>query len=127
MQQSVSTMSWEGVMLSGQQAIVAKLQLLPQVRHEYPTVDIQPSTSQNAMIIFVQGKLKVRRLLCSIANAMYANGMVEALTIRLCVRVLYGPQIEENPPILFTQVFQLVAHQPGQYYIHNDVFRLQYG
>lgn len=59
-------MSWEGVMLSGQQAIVGKLQQLPQVQHEFPTVDIQPSTSQNAMIIFVQGKLKVRRLPCCI-------------------------------------------------------------
>ncbi|KAF4321579.1 hypothetical protein JM18_003662 [Phytophthora kernoviae] len=91
--QDVSNMSWEGQMSTGQQAIVAKLQALPAVRHEYPTIDIQPSTSGNAMIIFVQGKL----------------------------------QIEENPPIQFTQVFQLVAHQPGQYYIHNDVFRLQYG
>ncbi|GMF29207.1 unnamed protein product [Phytophthora fragariaefolia] len=86
-------MSWEGQMSTGQQAIMAKLQGLPAVRHEFPTVDIQPSTSGNAMIIFVQGKI----------------------------------QIEENNPIQFTQVFQLVAHQPGQYYIHNDVFRLQYG
>ncbi|RLN97510.1 hypothetical protein BBJ28_00015134 [Nothophytophthora sp. Chile5] len=84
---------WEGQMSTGQQAIMTKLQALPAVRHEFPTVDIQPSTSSNAMIIFVQGKL----------------------------------QIEENNPIQFTQVFQLVAHQPGQYYIHNDVFRLQYG
>ncbi|EGZ13229.1 hypothetical protein PHYSODRAFT_286573 [Phytophthora sojae] len=91
--QGVSNMSWEGQMSTGQQAIMAKLQGLPAVRHEFPTVDIQPSTSGNAMIIFVQGKI----------------------------------QIEENNPIQFTQVFQLVAHQPGQYYIHNDVFRLQYG
>lgn len=89
MQQPVSTMSWEGAMLSGQQAIMGKLQLLPQVQHEYPTVDIQPSTSQNAMIIFVQGKLKVRCLLCSIVSVMYANEMVEALTIRLCVCSLW--------------------------------------
>lgn len=65
-QQPVSTMTWEGTLLSGQQAIVAKLQQLPAVQHEFPTVDIQPSTSQNAMIIFVQGKLRVRRLSCSI-------------------------------------------------------------
>lgn len=52
-------MTWEGTMLSGQQAIVEKLQQLPQVRHEYPTLDIQPSTSGNAMIIFVQGKIQV--------------------------------------------------------------------
>lgn len=53
-------MTWEGTMLSGQQAIVQKLQTLPAVRHEYPTLDIQPSTSGNAMIIFVQGKIQVR-------------------------------------------------------------------
>ncbi|KAF1333334.1 Nuclear transport factor 2, partial [Globisporangium splendens] len=88
--QDVSTMSWEGTMLTGQQAIVQKLSQLPQVLHEYPTVDVQPSTSPNAILIFVQGKLK----------------------------------IEDNNPIQFTQVFQLVAHQQGAYYIHNDVFRL---
>ncbi|KAI9917287.1 hypothetical protein PsorP6_013090 [Peronosclerospora sorghi] len=91
--QDVSNMSWEGQRTTGQQAIMTKLQGLPVMRHEYPTIDVQPSTSGNAIIIFVQGKL----------------------------------QIEENNPILFTQVFQLVAHQPGQYYIHNDIFRLQYG
>lgn len=47
-------------MLTGQQAIVQKLSQLPPVQHEYPTVDVQPSTSPNAILIFVQGKLKVR-------------------------------------------------------------------
>lgn len=60
MQQGVSSMTWEGTMLSGQQSIVQKLQTLPAVRHEFPTLDIQPSTSGNAMIIFVQGKIQVR-------------------------------------------------------------------
>lgn len=54
-------MSWEGVMVTGQQEIVQKLSSLPQVRHSSPTIDIQPSTSSNAMIIFVQGKIQVRR------------------------------------------------------------------
>ncbi|CAK4083920.1 unnamed protein product [Aphanomyces euteiches] len=35
--------------------------------------------------------------------------------------------IDSNPPLQFTQVFQLVAHQPGQFYVHNDIFRLIYG
>ncbi|ETV76836.1 hypothetical protein H257_09279 [Aphanomyces astaci] len=35
--------------------------------------------------------------------------------------------IDTNPPLQFTQVFQLVAHSPGQFYVHNDVFRLIYG
>lgn len=29
-------------------------------------------------------------------------------------------------PLLFSQVFQLVATGPGQYYVHNEVFRLLY-
>jgi hypothetical protein len=27
----------------------------------------------------------------------------------------------------FFEVFQLVGTGPGQYYVHNDVFRLNYG
>ncbi|TMW69267.1 hypothetical protein Poli38472_001423 [Pythium oligandrum] len=90
--QPVSSMSWEGTLLSGQQAIMEKLSQLPTVRHQTSSLDIQPSTSNSAMLIFVQGKLA----------------------------------IDESPPIQFTQVFQLVAHQQGAYYIHNDIFRLQY-
>ena len=29
-------------------------------------------------------------------------------------------------PIHFCQCFQLVASAPGSYYIHNDIFRLNY-
>jgi len=37
-------------------------------------------------------------------------------------------QIEgQTQPLLFAQSFVLVATNPGQYYIHNDVFRLIYG
>jgi hypothetical protein len=31
----------------------------------------------------------------------------------------------ENP-LLFSRVFQLVASGPGEYYVHNEVFRLLY-
>lgn len=34
--------------------------------------------------------------------------------------------ISGNPPLLFSQVFQLVASAPGQYYIHNEIFRINY-
>jgi hypothetical protein len=61
-QQPVSTMTWEGTMLSGQQAIVEKLGQLPAVRHQTNNMDVQPSTSNSAMIIFVQGKMQVRFL-----------------------------------------------------------------
>ncbi|DAZ98071.1 TPA: hypothetical protein N0F65_001946 [Lagenidium giganteum] len=91
--QAQSSLSWEGQMIQGQQAILEKFQQLPPCQHQFTTIDIQPSTSGSAMIIFVLGKLK----------------------------------IEENQPLQFSQVFQLVAHSPGAYYIHNDIFRLQYG
>lgn len=57
-------MSWEGVMVTGQQEILNKLQTLPAVQHDFGNLDIQPSTSPNAMIIVVQGKLKVRSSGC---------------------------------------------------------------
>ena len=36
-------------------------------------------------------------------------------------------KIDENPPLLFSETFQLVATGPGQYYVHNQLFRLIYG
>jgi hypothetical protein len=35
--------------------------------------------------------------------------------------------IDGGNPLLFSEVFQLVASSPGQYYIHNDIMRLNYG
>mmetsp|Transcript_8389 Transcript_8389/g.21586 ORF Transcript_8389/g.21586 Transcript_8389/m.21586 type:complete len:122 (-) Transcript_8389:99-464(-) len=34
--------------------------------------------------------------------------------------------IEQGKPLKFTQVFQLVAEAPNQYYLHNDMFRFNY-
>jgi hypothetical protein len=36
-------------------------------------------------------------------------------------------RIGNDNPLHFSQMFQLVAVGPGQYYVHNDVFRLIYG
>ena len=30
-------------------------------------------------------------------------------------------------PLHFSEFFHLVASAPGQYYVHNDIFRLNYG
>jgi hypothetical protein len=35
-------------------------------------------------------------------------------------------RIGTDPPIQFAQIFQLVATGPGQYYVHNEMFRLVY-
>jgi hypothetical protein len=44
----------------GQEKILEKLNKLPQTQHRAETVDIQPSVSNNAMLICVTGKLVVR-------------------------------------------------------------------
>ena len=36
-------------------------------------------------------------------------------------------KIGNDNPLLFSQLFQLVATGPGQYYVHNEIFRLIYG
>ena len=36
-------------------------------------------------------------------------------------------QIGGDNPLHFCEFFQLVGTGPGQYYVHNDVFRLNYG
>lgn len=36
-------------------------------------------------------------------------------------------QIGGDNPLHFCEFFQLVSTAPGQYYVHNDVFRLNYG
>ena len=33
-------------------------------------------------------------------------------------------RLEGGNPLLFSHVFQLVATGPGQYYVHNEIFRL---
>ncbi len=44
----------------------------------------------------------------------------------LLIYVVGHMKIGENPPLHFSQMFQLVATAPGQYYIHNEFFRLIY-
>eukprot|EP00978_Attheya_sp_CCMP212_P002371 scaffold4862_cov70-Attheya_sp.AAC.2 len=36
-------------------------------------------------------------------------------------------QIGGDNPLHFCEMFQLVSTGPGAYYVHNDVFRLNYG
>lgn len=35
-------------------------------------------------------------------------------------------KISDGNPLLFAHTFQLVATGPGQYYVHNELFRLIY-
>mmetsp|Transcript_37372 Transcript_37372/g.38052 ORF Transcript_37372/g.38052 Transcript_37372/m.38052 type:complete len:123 (-) Transcript_37372:22-390(-) len=45
----------------------------------------------------------------------------------LLVYVTGQLKIGNDNPLHFSQVFQLVSTAPGQYYVHNEMFRLVYG
>ncbi len=92
--QPQSSMTSEGNMVTGNAAIVENLKKVGPVKHTIKNHDVQPSTSNNAMLIFVVGS------------------------------VVIG---DSGNPIHFCQLFQLVSMGPGQFYIHNDMFRLNYG
>jgi len=64
------------------------------VTHTVKTIDVQPSCTPSAIMIFVTGSVQI-------------GG--------------------ETNPLHFCEMFQLVSTGPGAYYVHNDVFRLNYG
>ena len=86
-------MTFEGQQFQGAQAIVQKLASVGQVSHQIKSTDVQPSTSDSAILIFVTGSIA----------------------------------IGGDNPLHFCEFFQLVSTGPGQYYVHNDIFRLNYG
>mmetsp|Transcript_3639 Transcript_3639/g.4346 ORF Transcript_3639/g.4346 Transcript_3639/m.4346 type:complete len:122 (-) Transcript_3639:27-392(-) len=88
-----SIMTFEGQQFAGTQNIMQKLQSVGQVKHVVKGMDVQPSTSNTAILIFVTGTV----------------------------------QIDNGNPLHFCEMFQLVATAPEAYYVHNDIFRLNYG
>jgi hypothetical protein len=48
-------------------------------------------------------------------------------TSAIIIFVTGSIQIGGDNPLHFCEMFQLVSTGPGQYYVHNDVFRLNYG
>lgn len=87
-----SNLTFEGDAKRGRQQIMEKLRAMPAVMHQVQSVEVQPSVTQNAILVFCTGSIL----------------------------------IEPGKPIKFTQVFQLVAEGPNQYYLHNDIFRFLY-
>ena len=71
---------------------MARLRSVGQVKHEVKSMDVQPSTNSNSIIIFVTGGIK----------------------------------IGGDNPLHFCEMFQLMS-SGSSYYVHNDVFRLNYG
>uniref|UniRef100_A0A7S4MNW5 Nuclear transport factor 2 n=1 Tax=Odontella aurita TaxID=265563 RepID=A0A7S4MNW5_9STRA len=88
-----SMLTFEGQQHQGAQAVIAKLQGCGPVQHVVKSMDVQPSSNQSAILIFVTGTIK----------------------------------IGGDNPLHFCEMFQLVSTGPGAYYVHNDVFRLNYG
>jgi hypothetical protein len=86
-------MSFEGQQFQGPENIIGKFKGVGQVKHVVKSMDVQPSNSPSAIVIFVTGSI----------------------------------QIDGGNPLHFCEFFQLVSTGPGQYYVHNDVFRLNYG
>ncbi|CAK7239348.1 MAG: Nuclear transport factor 2 [Sporothrix thermara] len=54
------------------------------------------------------------------AQPSFNNGVLVLVTGQLQVD-------DEERPMNFTQVFQLAQDEAGQYYVHNDVFKLIFG
>lgn len=82
-------------------------------------MDVQPSTSENAMLIFVTGTVRVR-------GRCLSTGFCELVAAdhrRVCAQI----GSPDANPLLFSEMFQLVANGPGSYYVHNQVHRLNYG
>jgi Nuclear transport factor 2 (NTF2) domain len=92
-QQPSSMMTFEGQQYQGPEAIVNKLSAIGAVRHTVKTTDIQPTFSENALVIFVTGSI----------------------------------QIGGENPLHYSEIFILVSTAPQQYYVHNSIFRLNYG
>ena len=93
-------MTFEGQPFQGAEAILGKLRSTGQVKHTVKSTDIQPSLG--------------------------AGGGAAAILIF----VTGGVQIGGDNPLHYCEMFQLVPtgpQQPGSYYVHNCVFRLNYG
>ena len=86
-------LTFEGNQFSGAANIITKLSGVGAVKHVVKSMDVQPSSSNSAIIIFVTGTI----------------------------------QIGSPNPLHFCEMFQLISTGPGAYYVHNDVFRLNYG
>ena len=86
-------LTFEGQQLLGGEAILGKLKSAGPVSHSVKSVDVQPSSNPNAIIVFVTGQIK----------------------------------IGGDNPLHFCEMFQLCSSGQRNYYVHNDVFRLNYG
>ena len=92
------------------------------VQHQVTTTDCQPSLG-NGIVVFITGKLVVRP-----PPALQGPVTRGSAPSRLppkpfaCARQVDGG----TNPLMFAQTFMLAPTAAGSWYIHNDVFRLNY-
>ena len=92
------------------------------------TIDTQMSVNQNALVILVTGKLRVRNNefdgpACDSITPTHAAANNPSTTTPFA----FPSQLAGQENVLqFSQLFQLVATGPGAYYLNNDIFRLVY-
>ncbi|CAN7077723.1 unnamed protein product [Brassica oleracea var. botrytis] len=113
--QEGSMLTFEGQKIQGSQNIVAKLTSLPfqQCKHNITTVDCQPSGPANGMLVFVSGNLQL-------AGEQHALKFSQISTARCLDFDCFIIVLSSVP-----QMFHLVSNQ-GNYYVFNDIFRLNY-
>ncbi|KAI4136990.1 MAG: hypothetical protein L6R39_007522 [Caloplaca ligustica] len=109
-----SMLTFESTAVGGTAGIVEKLTSLPftKIKHQVATLDAQPSNEQGGIIVMVTGALLVSpRPTSSIENAQSDASQVD----------------DEERPMNYTQVFQLLPDGAGSYFVFNDMFKLIYG
>lgn len=97
--------------------------------HNVQRFDVQPSVDQNNLVIFVVGQVKVRAPSTSPRTRTFRSHLpTRPFFLYSFLSYLSQMQLEgQDNPLQFAEFFQLVASAPGQFYIHNQVFRLIYG
>ena len=92
-------MTFEGTQLSGVEAIMGKLRSVGQVRHTILSLDVQPT--------------------------IQSPGDVQpSVNSQIAIVIMGSIRIGGGEPLLFSEMFLLVSTEPGQYYVHNGMFRL---
>mmetsp|Transcript_63635 Transcript_63635/g.75296 ORF Transcript_63635/g.75296 Transcript_63635/m.75296 type:complete len:122 (+) Transcript_63635:117-482(+) len=57
--QPTSMLTFEGTQLLGSEQIIQKLKSVGNVKHVVKSMDVQPSTSPNAIVLFVTGSVQI--------------------------------------------------------------------
>lgn len=81
-------------------------------------VDVQPGPS-GSIVILVTGELKVCINTARRAGYRMGGGRIQSLIVCDCL------QVDDSPhPLPFSQAFQLSQDVAGQWFVVNDLFRL---